>query len=329
MAVDSSGNAYVTGYTGSTNFPTTAGAYDTASNGYYDAFVTKLNAAGTALVYSTYLGGSNYDYGYGIAVDSSGNAYVTGYTYSTDFPTTAGAYDTASNGGYDAFLAKIGDVSGQYALSVTKAGAGSGTITSSPAGIDCGNDCYENYAANTVVTLTATPASGSTFTGWNSDADCSDGVVTMDANKNCTATFFKPTLTVTKVGIGTVTSIPAGINCGTDCSEAYNPGTSVTLTATPSTNYSFAGWSGDDCSDGVVTMNAIKTCTAIFNTTSGGGDTGSSSGGDGGGSGGCGVISDNKKGNQPPASGMAILLLPLLYLIYRRVRRVLWSNLRM
>ncbi|MHB8628267.1 MAG: DUF7948 domain-containing protein [Aggregatilineales bacterium] len=94
IVVSSSGNAYVTGYTSSANFPTTSGAAQTASGGGYDAFVSELNAAGTALVYSTYLGGSGTDQAAGIAVDGSGNAYVTGYTDSADFPTTTGAYAT-------------------------------------------------------------------------------------------------------------------------------------------------------------------------------------------------------------------------------------------
>src|SRR3989442_783710 len=73
-----------------------------------DAFVTKLDAAGSALVYSTFLGGSGYDQGYGIAVDAPGNAYVTGFTASTDFPTTTGAVDTTFNGGSgDAFVTKL------------------------------------------------------------------------------------------------------------------------------------------------------------------------------------------------------------------------------
>src|SRR5262249_38765639 len=75
IAVDGSGNAYVTGDTTSSNFPTTPGAFQTSSGGRTDAFVTKLNASGTALVYSTYLGGSGFDLGDGIAVDGSGNAY--------------------------------------------------------------------------------------------------------------------------------------------------------------------------------------------------------------------------------------------------------------
>jgi len=107
--VDSAGNAYVTGFTASTNFPTTPGAFQTAfGGGQLDAFVTKLDATGSRLVYSTYLGGSGGDGGRGIGLDASSNAYVTGFTGSTDFPTTAGAFDTTYNGDpEDAFVAKI------------------------------------------------------------------------------------------------------------------------------------------------------------------------------------------------------------------------------
>src|SRR5205814_5204139 len=108
IAVDSSGNAWVTGSTTSTDFPVTANAFEPtlAANlphcqfqysSCSDGFVTKLSAAGNSLAYSTYLGGSSYlgDQGTGIAVDTSGNAYVTGTTTSCDFPTTTGAFDTA------------------------------------------------------------------------------------------------------------------------------------------------------------------------------------------------------------------------------------------
>ena len=86
IAVDTSGNAYVVGETISSNFPTTAGAFQTTNGGGQDAFVTELNPTGTALLYSTYLGGSGYDYGQGIAVDTSGNAYVTGRRIRATFP---------------------------------------------------------------------------------------------------------------------------------------------------------------------------------------------------------------------------------------------------
>ena len=106
IAVDSSGNAYVTGETYSTNFPT-ANAFQPAYGGVNsEAFVTKLNATGSALVYSTYLGGSDQDMGRGIAVDSSGNAYVTGSTISTNFP-TANAIQARYGGNSDAFVTKL------------------------------------------------------------------------------------------------------------------------------------------------------------------------------------------------------------------------------
>jgi hypothetical protein len=110
IAVDSSGNAYVTGGTDSGDFPTVNPLQATNHGGLSDAFVSELNAAGSALVYSTYLGGSGFDFGYGIAVDSSGNAYITGATISTDFPTVS-PYQGICGGCYkgdgDAFVAKL------------------------------------------------------------------------------------------------------------------------------------------------------------------------------------------------------------------------------
>ncbi|MCZ7573429.1 MAG: SBBP repeat-containing protein [Ardenticatenaceae bacterium] len=108
IVVDGAGAAYVTGWTGSPDFPTTPGAFDPSFNGGYDAFVVKLNATGTALHYATFLGGSGWDGGFAIAVDGTGAAYVTGWTTSPDFPTTPGAFDPSFNGGYtDAFVVKL------------------------------------------------------------------------------------------------------------------------------------------------------------------------------------------------------------------------------
>jgi len=115
IAVDAAGNAYVSGATHSTNFPTTGDALRSTLAGFADAFVTKLNPTGSALAYSTYLGGSDNssccgdgDSGEGIAVDASGNAYVTGSANSTDFPTTPGAFQASyGGGGTDTFITKI------------------------------------------------------------------------------------------------------------------------------------------------------------------------------------------------------------------------------
>jgi Beta-propeller repeat len=105
IAVDSSGSVYVAGWTFSPDFPT-RNAFQSASGGNADTFVTKINATGSALVYSTYLGGTSADFGRAIAVDSLGNAYVTGFTYSVDFPTKH-AFQSANAGIPDAFVTKV------------------------------------------------------------------------------------------------------------------------------------------------------------------------------------------------------------------------------
>lgn len=105
IAVDTSGNAYIAGYTNSSDFPTVSAIYG-SNRGNADAFVTKLNADGISLDYSTYLGGSGFDYSLGIAVDTSGTTYVTGDTQSSDFPTASAIYGSYAEG-RDAFITKI------------------------------------------------------------------------------------------------------------------------------------------------------------------------------------------------------------------------------
>jgi hypothetical protein len=160
-------------------------------------------------------------------------------------------------------------------LTVAKTGAGGGTVTSSPSGIDCGHTCTAGFQAGSVVTLTASADSGSTFTGW-SGGGCSgtgDCTVTLKGDAiTVTATFYRPprfTLTVTKAGLGfgTVTSNPAGIDCGLTCSAAYDVGTAVTLTAQPGPFSVFMGWSGGGCSGTGscnVTLTGDTTVSATF-----------------------------------------------------------------
>jgi hypothetical protein len=107
IAVDRFGNVYVTGNTSSTNWPTASPAQASFGGGPTDVFVTELNATGTALVYSTYLGGSGDDVGGGIAVDLSGNTYVSGYTSSTNFPTVSPLQAAYGGGTYDCYVAKL------------------------------------------------------------------------------------------------------------------------------------------------------------------------------------------------------------------------------
>jgi hypothetical protein len=107
IALDAAGNAYVTGLTRSSDLPTTAGAAQTALAGTQDAFVVKLNAAGSELVYATYLGGSgSADVGHGIAVDALSNAYVTKVATSNDFPLTSGVADSGYSSD-EAFVTKL------------------------------------------------------------------------------------------------------------------------------------------------------------------------------------------------------------------------------
>jgi RHS repeat-associated protein len=108
VAVDGAGDAVLTGLTASTNFPTTPGAYQTANAGGNDAFVTKLNAAGGGPAFSTYLGGASDEQGNGVALDAAGDIFVAGTTASSNFPTTAGAYQTSLSGpGTNAFVAGL------------------------------------------------------------------------------------------------------------------------------------------------------------------------------------------------------------------------------
>ena len=124
IAVDGGGNAYVIGETRSLNFPTRAGSFDSMHNGEYDVFVTKFNATGSALVYSTYLGGSLVDFTSRIAVASGGDAFVVGSTRSADFPTTAGAFDRTANGEFDAFVTRLNPAGSALVYSTFLGGGG-------------------------------------------------------------------------------------------------------------------------------------------------------------------------------------------------------------
>jgi hypothetical protein len=149
IALDSSGNAYLTGTTISTDFPVTPGAYQTTDkDADSSVFVTKLNSSGSALIYSTFLSGtggaSGGDSGQSIAVDSAGDAYVTGYTYSSNFPVTSGAYQTTNKGaaasGTNSFVTKL-NPTGTGLLYSTYLGGSVGDDATSIA-IDSSGDAY-------------------------------------------------------------------------------------------------------------------------------------------------------------------------------------------
>jgi len=148
IALDASNDAYVTGYTQSTDFPTTPGAFQTTCSCSADSvvFVTEMNSTGSALVYSTYLGGTDTDVGYGIALDSSNNAYLTGYTHSSDFPVTRGAFQTTLEGPVSAFVTKMNSTGSALVYSSYLGGSTSNTTPCEACGVgikvDSAGDAY-------------------------------------------------------------------------------------------------------------------------------------------------------------------------------------------
>jgi hypothetical protein len=138
IAVDAAGNAYITGFTYSADFPTTKSALRTVFSGQSKAFVCKLNPSGNGLVYSTFLGGSGSDYASGIAVDSTGQAYVSGYTASVDFPVSSNAFQSLYGGGdFDGFFARLNAAGSQLVYATYLGGIGDDTafaVALDPAG---------------------------------------------------------------------------------------------------------------------------------------------------------------------------------------------------
>lgn len=124
ISVDSSGNAYVAGVTNSNNFPVTSGAFQTAYGGLQDAFLAKINPTGTALVFSTYLGGFDFDWANGVGLDASGNIYVAGYTASYNFAQVS-PLQNALAGGYDAFVSRFTSAGNSLTFSTWFGGGGS------------------------------------------------------------------------------------------------------------------------------------------------------------------------------------------------------------
>jgi hypothetical protein len=187
--VDGSGNAYVAGITYSTDYDVTPGAFQTTKEGGWDVFVTKLNATGTALVYSTYIGGgSDRDHGNGIAVDGSGYAYVTGGTDAPDYDVTPGAFQTTNGGGWDVFVTKV-----CHPI----------TLTSAP-GTDNQTVCVDTPI--TPITYSTPGATGATFSGLPAGVTgtLSGGNITISGTPTVTGTF---TYTVTLTGgCGNVTA---------------------------------------------------------------------------------------------------------------------------
>jgi Beta-propeller repeat/Divergent InlB B-repeat domain len=297
IATDSTGDAYVTGKTasgGSGHFPV-LNAYQSTLSGVQNAFVTQLNPTGTALVYSTYLGGEGLDKGLGIALDSVNDAYVTGQTTSTKFPVanptqpnfgggTAGQFDS------DAFLSELNYTGSTLTLpfSTYIGGTGDEDIQGGFVAVDStGNDIYvvgDTNSTNFPIQASAGKVADSTLNGGEGSTpqcqvlDRQTGqtltVVCPDAFVNLyTANTDGLLVTLAGTGGGTVTSSPAGITCpgvGT-CSASFPHPTPVTVTATPNANSVFTSWSGAGCSGTApcaITLSSNQFVTATFTAVS-------------------------------------------------------------
>ena len=166
IVVDSSGNAYVSGATASSNFPTTTGAYQVSfGGGYDDAFVTEINPSGSGLVYSTYLGGNGNDGSISLAKDSSGNIYVLGVTTSTNFPTTSGAPQTTYHGAQDGFVTKFDPTLSTLTYSTYIGGSGQENMSDIVVGPD--GSAYVTGGSSSTDFPTTPGALQTSFTGSN------------------------------------------------------------------------------------------------------------------------------------------------------------------
>jgi hypothetical protein len=210
-----------------------------------------------------------------------------------------------------------------YSVAVTKAGTGSGTVASTPSGLDCGSACSASFESGTSVALSAAPASGSTFTGWGGACTGTGGcTLVVDGAKSVTATFtlsastttYTLTLTAAGTGSGTVTSSPSGIACNSSCSGTFAASTTVTLSAAASTDSTFTGWSGACTGTGTCTvaMSRARSVTATFASstatpTSTSSAQAASSAGDGGGGGGGGCFIATAAFGSPMAPQVQLL----------------------
>ncbi|MGB4705212.1 MAG: SBBP repeat-containing protein [Candidatus Saccharicenans sp.] len=223
---------YVAGYTSSTDFPVSDGAYRSVLSGPTDIFVTRFDNSLSNLIASTYLGGSSDDRCRALAVDAYGNPYIAGWSNSNVYPVTGFTYDTTYNGGWDAVVTKLASRM-KALLASTFLGGTADDLASA---------------------LTLDPQGNVYVTGYTQSSKFPVPEGTYDNTLNGTDVFvarfsavnnYRLAVTLSGTGSGSVSTSDGGIDCGQDCSEFYDEGFIVTLTATPDEGSVFGGWSGD------------------------------------------------------------------------------------
>jgi len=254
LALGSQNKVFVAGYTNSSDYPVTEGAYDTSYNGSYDVFISKLSPSLETLTASTFLGSSDDDRCRAMVVDGLGSIYLTGWTKSAYFPTTSGAYSRTHNGSFEVFISKISGNLGVLFAS-TLVGGGNDDLGYSLAVDSSGKVYVTGYTQSS-----AFPVTENTYDSSLSGTD----VFVLEFSSTD-----RYLLTVSRSGDGegVVISSDGGINCGSDCSELYDSGQQVTLSATPDQNSVFAGWSGEVIgvdNPVTITMDSEKTAIAKF-----------------------------------------------------------------
>jgi uncharacterized repeat protein (TIGR02543 family) len=295
------GDVYVVGHTYSDDFPNTSGGAQGSCSGcpaYPDAFVARLSADLETLHKSTYLGGSDYDYAYALAIHpTTGDVYVVGYTYSTNFPNTSGGAQGSCSGCptcSDAFVARLNSSLTQILQSTYLGGNLEGSDYDYAYALAIHPTTGDVYVVGHTYSTNFPNTSGGAQRSCSSCPTRSDAFVARLSVNLTNGPILSISPTPTN---GNVASNPTGIYCGSGssmCSADFINGTSVTLNATADPGYIFEGWGGDCASCGksttcTITINANTTCTANFTlaTSDGGSGSGGSGTGGGGGGGGC------------------------------------------
>jgi Abnormal spindle-like microcephaly-assoc'd, ASPM-SPD-2-Hydin/Beta-propeller repeat len=261
--LDSSGNVYVSGLTYETDFPVTSGAFQTTfAGGFHDAFATKLNRTGTALVYSTYLGGSSDDGAVALAVDAAGNAYIHGNTYSTNFPTTPNAFQPASGGPPDAFVAEL-DPTGSALLYSTYLGGSGNEFAKANRNLALDHGTNPDVFVTGFTSSTNFPTTPGAFQTALASAGSDDAFVTKFAPFSTTIVFSPTSLTFPTQLVGT-SSRAQGVTLTNNGTSAVSI-TSISIAGANSSDFSETNTCGASIAAG-----ASCTITVTFKPTSSG-----------------------------------------------------------